>query len=208
MYNHLRRLATASVALFGMLHSAEGQAKGKLLDTTFAKAMCKGWNATSLPKELGRGGSGWIDSADSEGSQALVIGRRDCDGHPLVKLVIEADANGDAMCASAGRYTKGGPMQWKFEPTTEQWADFTDGFGVMKMPGIMSGFVGPYTTAMNNIGSFEVFFAMAGHLALGRDVDWQCKGADMEEVTDEIGDIDKGDMKSILEGMAVLTKKP
>jgi len=48
------------------------------------------------------------------------------------------------------------------------------------------------------MGNFEIFFALAGELALALDVDWSCAGADMEEVRDEISDIDRADMREIL----------
>jgi hypothetical protein len=111
--------------------------------------------------------------------------------------VIEADADGAAMCSSGGSYD-GGSFQWKFEPTTEQWADFTDGFGMMKMPGIMPGFVGPYPTAAANIANFEVFFAIAGKLALDTGVDWQCAGGSAGDIRSEVASIDRGDMSAIL----------
>ena len=174
----------------------------KLLDVDFAQELCKGWNKTSLPAKLGRAGSGWIDSADSKGKQTVVINRRDCKAWKKVQLVIEANDKGEAMCTSAGAAS--GKFQWKFEPTTEQWADFTDGFGALKMPGIMKGFVGPYGTAMKNIGNFEVFFALAGYIALQNNVSWACEGADAEDVKEEVADIDQGDMKATLKGMAIL----
>jgi hypothetical protein len=183
--------------------SPSAWAAPKLLDAEFADAMCKGWNQTNLPKALGRKGSGWIDSAGSKGKQVVVVNRRDCKAWQPIELVIEADSAGNATCVYGGKRTAA-KIQWKFEPTTEQWADFTDGFGVFKMPGIMPGFVGPYTTAMNNIGNFQVFFAMAGYLARKLKVDWQCKGADAEDVKEEIADIDLSDMRSILKGAAIL----
>ncbi len=168
-----------------------------LLDAEFASSLCTAWNQTKLPAALGRSGSGWVDSAGSKGSQKMVISRRDCDAPTKVQLVVEADEAGNAVCKSGGAYD-GGAFQWKFEPTTEQWADFTDGFGVMKMPGIMDGFVGPYPTAAANIGSFEIFFAAAGKLALDAEVDWSCKGADMDDVREEVEDIDRAAMGRIL----------
>ena len=177
----------------------------RLLDVNFAKAICDGWNKTSLPTKVGRSGSGWIDSANSKGKQVLVVNRRDCSDWKPNRLVIEADNSGRAMCTNSGTFS-GGKYQWKFEPTTEQWADFTDGFGFFKMPKIMKGFVGPYSTAMNNIGSFEVFFAMVGYTALKSDLDWQCVGADADDVVAAVADIDRGDMRGILKGMKILEK--
>jgi hypothetical protein len=175
----------------------------KLLDGEFAKELCQGWNKTSLPKKLGRSGSEWIDSQDSKGTQVVVVNRRDCQGWKRVALTIKANAVGDSMCVQGGLF-KGVKFQWKFEPTTEQWVDFSDGFGITKMPGIMKGFEGAYSTAMNNISNFEIFFAMAGYLALKYKVNWECKGADMEDVKAEIEDVDREDMREILKGMAIL----
>jgi hypothetical protein len=169
----------------------------RLLDAPYTARLCEAWNGTSLPAALGRSGSGWIDSAGSEGRQVIVISRRDCEGWPKVQLVIEADEAGQAVCRSGGAFP-GGELQWRFTPTTEQWADFSDGFGVMQMPGIMSGFIGPYPVAAANIGNFEVFFAAAGRLALELDVDWSCDGADAEDVAEEVADIDREDMAAIL----------
>ncbi len=169
----------------------------KLLDADFASELCSAWNNTKLPAVLGRSGSAWVDSAGSTGLQKMVVSRRDCQGFKKVQLIIEADASGAAMCTSGGAFD-GGDYQWKFEPTTSQWADFTDGFGVMKMPGIMNGFVGPYPTAAANISSFEIFFAAAGKLALDSSVDWACSGADADDVNSEILDIDRSDMAKIL----------
>jgi hypothetical protein len=169
----------------------------KLLDATWTAAMCEAWNDTSLPANLGRAGSGWIDSAGSEGHQVVVISRRDCSGWAKVQLVIDADAKGEARCTSGGAHT-GGPFQWQFTPTTRQWADFADGFGVTKMPGIMNGFVGPYPVAAANISNFEVFFARAGKLALDMDVDWTCEGADAAKIAEDVADIDRADMEKIL----------
>ena len=180
-----------------LLLSSSAFAGGNLLDADYAAALCEGWNNSALPDALGRSGSEWIDSADSHGSQRMVIGRRDCNNFQKATLLIQADDRGRAVCATGGSYA-GGPFQWKFEPTTEQWADFTDGFGVMKMPGIMSGFVGPYPTAAANISSFEIFFALAGSIALERNVSWHCAGADMDDVNEEVSDIDRGDMREIL----------
>jgi hypothetical protein len=180
-----------------LLASTSFAQNGALLDANFASSLCEAWNASSLTTDLGRSGSEWIDSAGSTGTQTMVVGRRDCNNFQKVQLVITADENGNAICQSGGNYG-GGEFQWKFEPTTEQWADFTDGFGVMKMPGIMSGFVGPYPTAAANIGNFEVFFALAGRIALRQNVNWECAGADMDDVRDEVEDIDQGDMNEIL----------
>lgn len=191
--------------LLGAPMSAAASPAEALMDPSFAQQVCDGWNATSLPTAVGRSGSGWIDSAGSKGKQTVVVTRRDCSGWKKVQLVIEADPQGKAMCSSGGAY-KGGEYQWKFEPTTEQWADFSDGFGVFKMPGIMSGFLGPHGTAMNNIGNFEVFFAMAGYTALKSNVDWQCVGADADDVDGAVADIDRGDMRGILRGMEILKK--
>ena len=88
-------------------------------------------------------------------------------------------------------------MTWKFEPTSLHWADFSDGFGTFDMPKIMSGFVGPYGTAMNNLGNFEIFFAVAGQLALDKKVDWACTGLDAKDMADEIKDIDRADMRKL-----------
>ncbi len=185
-------------ALFAVLASPAQADSVRLLDTTYTAKLCEAWNGTSLPAALGRSGSGWIDSAGSEGSQIIVISRRDCTAWPKVQLVIEADDAGAAMCTSGGAHG-GGELQWQFTPTTEQWADFTDGFGVMQMPGIMSGFIGPYPVAAANIGNFEVFFAAAGKLALDLGVDWTCEGADAEDVAEEVADIDQADMVAILD---------
>lgn len=178
--------------------SAADASAAKLLDPAFASALCTAWNASKLPALLGRNGSGWIDSADSEGKQKMVISRRDCADWPKVQLVIEVDAGGAASCTSGGAYDGGG-YQWKFEPTTSQWADFTDGFGVMQMPGIMKGFVGPYGTAMNNIGSFGMFFAATGKLALESSASWACTGGDPDEINRAVAGIDKAKMATILE---------
>ncbi len=132
----------------------------KFMSGPFANKLCVAWNKTALPKKLGRSGSKWIDSAGSKGRQVIVINRRDCSGWKKVQLVIEATSSGDARCVKGGVFS-GGKYQWKFEPTTVHWVDFTDGFGAMKMPKIMKGFVGPYGTAMKNIGNFELFFAAA-----------------------------------------------
>ena len=200
----LQAAITALLLLSAPMSAAASSAEA-LLEPSFAQQICDGWNATSLPTAVGRSGSGWIDSAGSMGKQTVVVTRRDCIGWKKVQLVIEANPQGHAMCSSGGAYT-GGDFQWKFEPTTEQWADFSDGFGAFKMPGIMSGFVGPYTTAMNNIGNFEIFFAMAGYTALKSNVDWQCVGADADDVDGAVADIDRGDMRGILKGMKLLKK--
>lgn len=168
-----------------------------LLDADFTASLCNGWNGSTLPDALGRSGSGWIDSAGSQGQQVIVVGRRDCTDWTRVQLVIEADAQGRATCQAGGTYA-GGDYQWKFEPTTPQWADFSDGFGPLQMPGLMSGFVGPYPTAANNIGNFEVFFALAGSIALEDRVSWSCTGADAAKVDKEVAGIDRGDMNRIL----------
>jgi hypothetical protein len=185
-------------ALVALLASPAQADTVRLLDATYTSQLCESWNATSLPAALGRSGSGWIDSAGSEGHQVIVISRRDCTGWPKVQLVIEADEAGNAMCSSGGAHS-GGELQWQFTPTTAQWADFTDGFGVMQMPGIMSGFIGPYPVAASNIGNFEVFFAAAGRLALDLGVDWSCEGADADKVRAEVEDIDRADMAKILD---------
>lgn len=169
----------------------------KLLDADYTRALCTAWNETALPEKLGRSGSGWVDAADSEGSQILVINRRDCTGWTAVKLHIRADASGAAKCVEGGPFS-GGDFQWRFQPTTEQWADFTDGFGVFQMPGIMSGFVGPYNTAAANVGNFEIFFAAAGKVALDHSVDWTCAGADAAAVSGAVSGIDSAAMKRIL----------
>jgi len=185
-------------ALFAVLASPAQADPVRLLDATYTAKLCESWNGTSLPTDLGRAGSGWIDSAGSEGSQVIVISRRDCTDWSKVELVIVADDNGQAVCQSGGVHT-GPDLQWQFTPTTQQWADFTDGFGVMQMPGIMSGFVGPYGVAASNIGNFEIFFAAAGKLALDLNVDWTCDGADAEKVASEVADIDRADMAAILD---------
>jgi hypothetical protein len=169
----------------------------KFLDAEYASTLCTGWNQTTLPAKLGRNGSGWIDSADSQGAQVVVIQRRDCSNWKPVMLHIEADGSGAARCVK-GALHAGEPFQWRFQPTTEQWADFSDGFGVLQMPGIMSGFVGPYNTAAANVGNFEVFFALAGKLALENQVDWTCAGSDTEAVAKEVGGINRTNMQRIL----------
>ncbi len=192
-----------SISLLSLLAQPVLANPMKLLDVAFSKKVCDGWNQTSLPKKVGRKGSGWIDSADSKGIQKIVVTRKDCKGWKKVQLVIKANEAGEAKCVEAGAFD-GKAFQWKFEPSTVHWADFSDGFGAFKMPKIMSGFVGPYGTAMKNIGNFQIFFAMVGYVAQKNKVDWSCKGADMEDVNDEIKGIDQADMKAILKGMAVL----
>jgi len=169
----------------------------KLLDSAYTSALCSAWNTTALPQKLGRSGSAWVDSAGSKGSQIIVINRRDCSDWKAVQLHIKADESGAAKCVEGGTFA-GGDFQWRFQPTTEQWADFTDGFGVMQMPGIMDGFKGPYPTAAANVANFEIFFALAGKIALENQVDWTCAGADADAVVKELKSIDQSDMKSIL----------
>ena len=178
--------------------SPQAKAQGmKMLDAAYTADLCQAWNKSSLPKRVGRSGSGWIDSAGSKGKQVLVINRRDCKGWKKVQLVIEADAKGQAMCVSGGAFDGKQKLTWKFEPTSLHWADFSDGFGTFDMPKIMKGFVGPYGTAMNNLGNFEIFFAVAGKLALDKKVDWSCTGLDAKDMADEIKDIDRGDMNKL-----------
>ena len=185
------------ISTFGVF-SADAKADGmKMLDAAYAADLCQSWNKSSLPKRVGRSGSGWIDSADSKGQQVLVINRKDCKGWKKVQLVIKADAKGQAMCVSGGAFDGKQKLTWKFEPSSLHWADFSDGFGTFDMPKIMKGFVGPYGTAMNNLGNFEIFFAVAGKLALDKKVDWACTGADAKDVADEIKDIDLDDMRKL-----------
>lgn len=66
--------------------------------------------------------------------------------------------------------------------------------------------MGPHTTAMNNIGNFEIFFAMVGYTALRSNVHWQCVGADADDVVAAVADIDRGDMRGILKGMEILKR--
>ena len=191
-------MTKTAAGLIAVFLSAPAQAAPmRLLDAAFAGQLCRAWNDSSLPKNLGRSGSGWIDSSDSKGRQILVVSRRDCSGWTPVQLVIEADEKGQARCVSGDAY-KSGKVQWRFAPTTEQWADFADGFGMLDMPGIMPGFEGSYTTAANNMGAFEVFFAAAGKVALDGGVDWTCKGADAEDVAEEVAEIDRAAMAKIL----------
>ncbi len=199
--NHPRhRLLLPLVAISLLLSGTLLAEPMKLLDPAFAAELCKAWNQTSLPSNLGRSGSGWIDSADSKGRQVLVVARRDCKGWRRVQLVIEVDAKGQAMCTSGGAWNGKDKFTWRFEPTTLHWADFSDGFGTFDMPKIMSGFVGPYGTAMKNLGNFGVFFAATGKLALDKKVDWACDGADPKDVAEEVADIDRADMNEVLAG--------
>lgn len=191
-------LVAASVVTLALLSVNPAQAaQMKLLDKAFAAELCQAWNKSKLPQKLGRSGSGWIDSADSQGKQVMVMSRRDCTGWTKVQLVIEADDKGLARCSSGGVYDGKQKMTWKFEPTTLHWADFSDGFGTFDMPKIMNGFVGPYGTAMNNLSHFGTFFAVVGRLALAKKVDWNCAGADAADVADEVKDIDRKDMNKI-----------
>lgn len=180
-----------------LLSSSLAHADGQLLDAAYAADLCQAWNDTALPAKLGRNGSEWIDSAGSKGSQRMIVSRRDCSNWQKVELNIVADASGNASCTSGGVFS-GGDFQWKFEPTTAQWADFTDGFGYFDMPKIMNGFVGPYPTAAANLGNFEIFFAAAGKMALENQVEWNCDGADEDEVGKELAKIDRNDMVKIL----------
>ncbi len=174
--------------------SSEGM---KLLDNAYTEKLCAAWNNTSLPKRLGRSGSKWIDSAKSSGHQVIVISRRDCTNWPKVKVVIDANENGDAMCTQGGAFSDG-EFQWKFEPKTTHWIDFSDGFGAFKMPKIMDGFVGPYGAAMKNIKNFELFFATAGNLAIEENANLYCEGPSQEDVQDEWDDLKISKMKKIL----------
>ena len=197
-----------NIALFAAALTFTFAAQGSavdFLDAEFAGMICNGWNQTTLPHDLGRNGSSWIDSADSRGRQVMVVTRRDCDGWRSIKLVIEANGSGDAVCnpGESGRFS-GGPFQWQFEPTSRHWADFTDGFGASAMPRIMRGFEGPYPTAMNNIGNFETFFAMVGYVAQQSNANWECSGANMSRINEEWADVDWGDTRSILRGMDLL----
>ncbi len=195
------KLAFLTAAL-GLTFAAQASALD-FLDEEFAGLICEGWNQTDLPHDLGRNGSGWIDSAGSHGHQVMVITRRDCDGWHPVKLVIDADSSGNAHCTSGEAFT-GGSFQWRFEPASRHWADFTDGFGASSMPRIMSGFEGPYTTAMNNIDNFEVFFAMVGWVARESGADWECSGTNMNRVNNEWGDVHWDRARRHLSGMDIL----
>ncbi len=205
IHNSLTALAFgfASAALLFPIHQAEAGAM-KVLDVQYSKKLCKAWNKTNLPKALGKNGSEWIDSNDSPGRQVMALTRSDCKNWPMIGLVIEADSKGNASCTDAVVLKKSDKYQWKMEPTSEQWIDFSDGFGVMAMPGLMGGFVGSYSTAMNNIGSFGMFFSANGYLAITSSADWTCDGADMEEVNEELEDLDHDDMMDNLKGMAIL----
>jgi len=198
--NTLPLLISISIATAASATDPAPPKAAKLLDAGHVALLCKAWNQSALPKALGRSGSGWIDSAGSKGKQTMVIGRRDCTGFKKVALTIEATASGDASCTASGVHKAGAAFQWKFEPTTAQWADFSDGFGVFKMPGIMDGFVGPYPTAMNNISNFGVFFALAGKSALDSGVSWTCEGGDASKIADEVKSIDKAEMAQIAAG--------
>ena len=184
-------LPLLSILLSILLASPPAHAGGALLDGAFASSLCTAWNDSAMPTLVGRNGSGWVDSAGSAGHQVIVMGRRDCSAWSKAQLVIDVDAAGDARCTSGGVFS-GGAFQWKFEPTTVQWIDFTDGFGVMDMPGIMSGFVGPYGVAANNIKSFEVFFALAGSMALDQGADLACAGGDLAKAQEAVGKVDRG----------------
>lgn len=187
------------------LASTTTQAKDlQFLDAKFSSLLCTSWNKTKLPTILGRQGSAWIDSNDSPGKQVMVLNRSDCTGWPKVALTVTADASGNAVCSASGKPKKDDPYQWKMEPSSAQWADFADGFGVMDMPGLMGGFVGSYGTAMNNMGAFEKFFAVAGYLAVVHNVSWQCDGIDMEDLTEEISSIDHDDLMETLAGTDLL----
>jgi hypothetical protein len=196
------RLAS-TLGLLVSLFAVDAVAEPRFMDSDFAAQACNGWNATTLPDAVGRDGSGWIDSANSVGSQIIVVTRRECSGWTPVMFRIEANDEGRAMCTSAGAHDKKS-FQWKFEPKTVHWADFTDGFGMGKMPAIMPGFVGPKGTAMKNLKNFEIFFAMVGHLALENDLNWSCTGADDKKVQSSIARIDHEDNLAILAGMDVL----
>jgi len=186
-----------SLISLALLLASPAFAGGAMLDGPFSADLCKAWNTSAMPQLVGRNGAGWIDSAGSTGHEVIVMGRRDCADGPKAQLVIDADANGDATC-TAGSAWSGGGYQWKFEPTTAQWVDFTDGFGVMDMPGIMSGFVGPYGVAANNIASFQVFFALAGKQALDQDADLVCDGGDADKIAKAVQKVDRSKTEKIL----------
>lgn len=194
----------ATLVLFADAKPGHSQAPMKFMGPEFSKLLCESMNQTGAKKGLGRQGTGWIDSMDKKGEQVLVMGRRDCTGWTPMRFVWKADAQGDAVCVEARPLKKGDSYNWAMAPTTPQWVDFSDGFGVFDMPKVMKGFQGSYASAMNNIANFNFLFATTGYLAFAHQVDWSCNGTDMKEVNEAIADVDKADMKALLKGSAFL----
>ena len=164
-------------------------AEPQFLDETTAPALCAAWNQSALPLILGRSGSHWIDAAGDPGSQRVSLGRRDCDDWPLLALEIQADGNGDARCV-AGGLAAGERAQWVLTPTTAQWADFSDGLGILRLPALMRGFDGSFRVAFSERRSLAILFAVVGQMALDEGVDWRCAGAPNAQIGAAVGRID------------------
>ncbi len=173
----------------------------KLGDAVFASKLCAAWNNSKLPSLLGtesKGGNGWIDTVTSRkvpvqqpaGYQKIVSGRADCKpAWPKFELVIEKNEDGSAMCTSSGVYN-GKRVTWQFLPDTEGWFTYAKNFGFGAFYSLWSnGMIGDFTTAKANQSNFQIFFKLAGKLALESDYKSGCGDMDLDDVEDARNDL-------------------
>ncbi len=184
-----------------MLPGAAFAAGMRLGDAQFAKQLCDSWNESKLPVILGRkgsGGNGWIDTVTSRnvpvqqpaGYQKIVSGRADCEpAWPRFELVIEKQSDGRALCTSAGLYD-GEKVTWQFLPDTAGWFSYARSFGYGAFITLWSnGMIGDFFTAKSNQDNFQIFFQLAGKLALKSDYKSGCSDMDLEDVEDARNDL-------------------
>lgn len=170
-------------------------AEGMLGDTQFAKDLCESWNNSKLPKILGdkkSGGNDWINVVTGysvpvkqpAGYQKIVSGRKDCKGWPKFELVVEKQADGSAKCTSGGAYN-GTKVTWQFLPTTQGWFTYARSFGYGAFMSLWwNGMIGDMFEGKRNQDNFQIFFKLAGQLALKTDYKTGCTGLDVSDVDD------------------------
>lgn len=195
-------LAAFSLSLMLLLEPNEisaGDRSYKLADTAFAGKMCWAWNnwkwkdskgkKTTLAQRLGatsQGGSGWVDvktgvSEVPAGYQKIVSGRRDCNGWPRFQLVIKKNELGEARCTAAGSYNNT-KMTWQFLPTSDNWFNYGQGFGMGAFMALWKTMEGKESTAFSNRGDFGLFFRMGAYFAVRSDYLSGCNGISKAKV--------------------------
>ena len=143
---------TRTLPLLALTFCVGGANAGTFMDAQWAAEMCKAWNSSNLPADLG--GAAWAANNANRGYKIIHLYRDKCGAASKVELEI-SDKGGKAECSYGGAVkhaTLNHDVDYLMYATDEDWTCMGEGkFGCGAMGAMMTGklkFKGPKGEAM------------------------------------------------------------
>ncbi len=157
---------TRTLPLLALTFCVGGANAGTFMDAQWAAEMCKAWNSSNLPADLG--GAAWAANNANRGYKIIHLYRDKCGAASKVELEI-SDKGGKAECTYGGAVkhaTLNHDVDYLMYATDEDWTCMGEGkFGCGAMGAMMTGklkFKGPKGEAMGVMGPFDGFLVLTG----------------------------------------------